>query len=65
MTLFFVLEHYTSLWNNINKKSGSEPDSFDLIISKRNTTEEGDGNIFRPLLWSNYQNDPNKSECSK
>ena len=50
MTLIFVLEHYISLWYNINKKSGSEPDSFDLIMSKRNTTEEGDGNIFRPLL---------------
>ena len=50
MTLFFVLEHYISLWYNINKNSDSEPDSLNLIMSKRMTTEEGDGNIFRPLL---------------
>ncbi len=50
MTLIFVLEDYISLWYNINKKSGSEPDQLDLIKSIRKTTEEGDGNIFRPLL---------------
>jgi len=50
MTLIFVLEDYISLWYNIKKKSGSEPDPLDLIISKRMTTEEGGGNIFRPLF---------------
>ena len=40
MTLFSVIEHYTSLWDSTNKKSGSEPDSFDVMKLKRITTEE-------------------------